>query len=231
MHRKYQHIFFDLDRTLWDFEASSHATFKELFIDFSLAGQISSLDDFLAHYHKHNYRLWEEYKKGHVSKEILRQKRFWLTLKDFGIKDQALSQALNREYIRRCPRKNILLPGALETLEYLRQHYQLHILTNGFEETQYIKMEKCGLNPFFKEVITSDSIGMQKPDKRIFIHALKKTGASFLNSIMVGDDLDADIRGALESGIDQVYLNPGEKTHQLSITYEIKQLIEMKTLL
>lgn len=231
MHRKYQHIFFDLDRTLWDFEANSYATFRELFRDYSLAGQISSLDHFLTNYHKHNYRLWEEYKKGRVSKEILRQKRFWLTLKDFGIKDQDLSRELNNEYIRRCPQKNILLPGALETLEYLRQHYQLHILTNGFHETQYIKMEKCGLNPFFKEIITSDSIGQQKPDQRIFTHALETTGASSLNSLMVGDDLDADIRGALESGIDQVYLNPNRKPHQLAITYEIERLVEMKALL
>lgn len=114
-----------------------------------------------------------------------------------------------------------------ETLAYLQKKYQLHIITNGFNETQDRKLVRSNLGKYFQEIITSESVGVQKPDPAIFEYALKKAGAQREESIFLGDSLITDMLGAKEFGIDQIYYNPEKKRHRESFSFEIRSLNEM----
>src|ERR1035437_959145 len=143
---KYKHLFFDLDRTLWDFDSNFIETFKEIFVKYALEQTgIPSLEAFTATYTGHNDRLWDLYRNDKISKEELRDTRFIITLNDFGIDNVALANEISEEYIFISPRKGILMPGTIEVLEQLKTKYHLHIITNGFEEIHKVKMEYAGL--------------------------------------------------------------------------------------
>mgnify|MGYP000393851695 FL=1 len=151
---KYKHIFFDLDRTLWDFEHNSHETLLELCKSYNLKekGVENSLE-FIKTYKNHNAKLWDLYRVDKISQKDLRRERFQRTLSDFGINDFDLSEKIGEDYIQVCPRKTKLYPFAIEVLEYLKQKYPLHIITNGFDKTQHIKLEHSGMKQYFDEII------------------------------------------------------------------------------
>jgi putative hydrolase of the HAD superfamily len=226
---KYEHLFFDLDLTLWDFDANSKEAINELFLEHSLELKgIASCEEFIKKYKVHNERLWDEYRKGIVDKAHLRVQRFNLTLKEFGINDLTLAESIGEGYVQKSPLKTNLFPHAIETLEYLQQYYVLHIITNGFEEVQYVKLENTGLKKYFNEVITSEQAGIPKPAKQIFDYSLNRAGTSAEKSIMIGDNLEIDIIGAKNAGMDQVYFNHGGVSHSENITYEIKSLKDLQ---
>jgi putative hydrolase of the HAD superfamily len=206
---KYKHLFFDLDNTLWDFEKNSHETFKELYT-YHLADQptIPSVEAFFNAYTIHNTRLCGLYRESKISKDELKDSRFLLTLKDFGIEDQKLASILSDEYTYRSPRKGLLFPDTIETLDVLKTRFQLHIITNGFEEIQHVKLEFSGLNNYFECLITSEQAGSKKPDAAIFNYALQQAGAIAEESLMIGDDLDVDIIGAKIIGMDTILFDP-----------------------
>jgi putative hydrolase of the HAD superfamily len=206
---KYKHLFFDLDNTLWDFEKNSHETFNEIYQN-NLAGhgKIPSVEAFIDVYTNHNTRLWGLYRENMISKEELRDTRFLIALKEFGIDDKTLANKISEEYIYRSPRKGILFPGTIETLEKLKDRFRLHIITNGFEEIQHVKLAFAGLDKYFECLITSEQAGSKKPDAGIFHYALGQAGASAGESLMIGDDLDVDILGARAVGIDTILFDP-----------------------
>jgi HAD superfamily (subfamily IA) hydrolase, TIGR02254 len=222
-----KHLFFDLDRTLWDFEQNSNQTLAEVFVQHIASKTDVTAEEFSQIYHKHNERLWSEYRKGAIKKEILRWKRFHLTLNEIGIKNEALARQIDEEYIYQSPLKTNLFPFTLDVLTYLKRNYTLHIITNGFSEVQYIKMNRSGLDPFFSNVITSEEAGFQKPDPKVFNYALVKARAVAKHSIMVGDDLETDILGAQNVGMKQVYFNPKKTPHTTPVTWEIAALSEL----
>ena len=229
---KIKHIFFDLDRTLWDFETNAYKTLSELYGDHALNKKgISDVNDFINNYKTHNERLWELYRDGKVEKDVLRSSRFKLTLQDFGIDDDLLANELGDQYIQRCPLKTHVFPFTYKVLDYLKEKYHLHIITNGFEEVQYIKLEQSKLLHYFDQIITSEQVGVKKPNPEIFRHALVKTFCKPDESIMIGDDLPVDILGAKAMGMHQIYFNPQKKNHQESIDFEISCLSQLQTLL
>ena len=229
---KIKHIFFDLDRTLWDFETNAYKTLSELYGDHALNKKgISDVNDFINNYKTHNERLWELYRDGKVEKDVLRSSRFKLTLQDFGIDDDLLANELGDQYIQRCPLKTHVFPFTYKVLDYLKEKYHLHIITNGFEEVQYIKLEQSKLLHYFDQIITSEQVGVKKPNPEIFRHALVKTICKPDESIMIGDDLPVDILGAKAMGMHQIYFNPQKKNHQESIDFEISCLSQLQTLL
>jgi putative hydrolase of the HAD superfamily len=208
---KYKHIFFDLDRTLWDFDSSSEMAFSEIFDKYNLFGKgIESVKTFQKAYNIHNEELWELYRVGKIEKENLRNLRFHLTLADFGIVDHELASNIGDDYLAISPLKVSLFPNALEILAYLQSKYTLHLITNGFSEVQFIKLKASGLDKYFNEVITSEDAGVKKPDVRIFEYSLQKTGAEVHESLMVGDDPEVDVKGAQNAGIDAVLFDPLE---------------------
>ncbi|MEI6815024.1 MAG: YjjG family noncanonical pyrimidine nucleotidase [Bacteroidota bacterium] len=225
---KYRHIFFDLDHTLWDFDKNCHETLTELYHHFQLDRHgISSIEHFIKTYLNRNEMMWEQYRFGKIDKETLRNKRFDYTFYDLEIDNEILARNLSDEYVLRSPYKTNLFPGTHEALSYLKEKYILHIITNGFKETQFIKMNSTNLTDYFSEIILSEDTGFKKPDPRIFFHSLEKADAKVEESLMVGDNLEADIAGARSAGMDQVYFNPKRVPHQQETTYEIHSLMEL----
>jgi putative hydrolase of the HAD superfamily len=206
---KYRHLFFDLDHTLWDFEANARATLQQLHQTMKLGERgVHDFELFYRNYLIHNDKLWDRYRKGFIRQEELRVKRMTLALLDFKIYDEKLSKEMSATFLQELPSRTILFPYALEILQYLRDKgYQLHLITNGFERTQHSKLKYSGLDVYFQQVITSEGSNSLKPEKEIFQFALDKTGATIEESIMIGDTIDVDILGALNAGMDQVFVN------------------------
>ena len=230
---KYNHIFFDLDRTIWDFEKNSEVTIAELLGHFGMTqkGKITE-DGFIKTYKRINQSLWMDYRAGKVDKQTLRSKRFHLSLMEFGIDQPELALEFNDAYVKQCSSKTNLLPHSKEVLRYLSKSYVLHIITNGFKEAQHVKLEKSGIRPFFKEVIVGDEVGINKPDPRIFHHAFNSSAAGPEESVMIGDDFEADIIGAKEVGMDQIFLKAGQgNTEPAVATYTVSNLEELKQIL
>ena len=232
---KYRHLFFDLDHTLWDFEANAHVTLKELHhtLDLEKRG-VNDFDLFHKNYLAHNERLWERYRNGLIKQDELRIKRMCLALLDFKIADDELAKEMSTRFLELLPTRTILFPYAKEILLYLKNKaYDLHLITNGFEKTQHSKLKHSGLDLFFKEVITSEGSNSLKPNKEIFEFALLKSGAAKEESIMLGDSFEVDIIGAMNAGIDQVFINhPGivtiPITNGIKPTYTVNSLKELE---
>lgn len=227
---KYKHLFFDLDHTLWDFDANAKATLYQLHLDLKLVDKgIHDFDLFHKNYLQHNESLWARYRNGQIKQDELRIKRMWLTLLDFQVADEDLTRQLSELFLQLLPTRTILFPDTKEVLHYLRaKGYQLHLITNGFETTQHAKLNYSGLGIFFKEVITSEGSDSLKPQKEIFDFALGKTGAQLNESIMIGDTIDVDILGAMNAGMDQVHVNYNNAPQNLKPTYSISTLKELK---
>ncbi|MCC5916690.1 MAG: YjjG family noncanonical pyrimidine nucleotidase [Cryomorphaceae bacterium] len=221
-------IFFDLDHTLWDFQKNSRETLEELFLQSSLPERSIAFEDFFQTYNRINDALWQTYREGKIKKEVLREIRFSQTLERFGVKDREEVSFFTEMYIQNSPLKKNLIPGTMELLEHLRDNdFKMHIITNGFREVQHTKLTRTGLYPFFSKVITSDDVGVNKPDSKIFHHALRAAEAKRNRSIMVGDHLLADIIGARRAGMQQAYYNPHRLSHSEKITIEIAELLEL----
>lgn len=242
-------IFFDLDHTLWDFEQNSKQTLLSLYQKYELSakivsGETISFDNFLSTFRNTINFLWKQHNEGLADKEKIRLLRFPLIFeelhkmkgkeKDFDAPlCQDLPKKLEEEYQYNCPRQPHLLPFALEMLIYLKsKNYQLHILTNGFEESQKLKLKHSGILRFFKNIITSDCTGFTKPNPIIFNHALTISNATPQNSIMIGDSFDADILGARSLGMKTVFYNPKQTTHIHSVaSYDISCWKEIEKIL
>jgi putative hydrolase of the HAD superfamily len=226
---KYKHLFFDLDHTLWDFDANARMTMQQLHIDFRLPEKgIHDFDKFHKNYLAHNERLWAQYRTGHIKQDELRLKRMWLTLLDFNIDDRELALQMNELFLQLLPTRTILFPDTIDVLQYLQDKgYGLHLITNGFEETQHAKLKSSGLAPFFKIVVTSECSNSLKPQKEIFEYALTKTGASVKESLMIGDALDVDVAGAFTVGMDAVHVNYNRVEQDIQPTYTIYHLKEL----
>ncbi len=206
---KYKHLFFDLDHTLWDFEANSRQTLEELYHSMQLGPKgVNDFDLFHKNYLVHNDKLWDRYRNGFIKVDELRWKRMWLALLDFKIANEPLAREMGVVFLDLLPTRKILFPYTTEILDYLTgKKYRLHLITNGFEKTQHLKLQHSGLDKYFTEVITSEASNSLKPHKEIFEFAFQKTGALQQESIMIGDTIEVDIIGAINAGIDQVHVN------------------------
>ena len=210
MDKKYKHLFFDLDHTLWDFDTNSQVVLGEIFTELDLVKYgIPSYEAFHKAYLPINSQYWAKFHHGLLTKDQLRIGRFVETLRRFKVYDIPLATTISSHYTERSPFQTALFPYAIEILEYLSSRYKLYIITYGFEEIQ----------------------GSQKPQKEIFIHAMEVAGASASESLMIGDNMQTDIAGARSVGMDQVFFNPNQLKTREKATYEISQLIELKNLL
>lgn len=232
MNKKYKHVFFDLDHTLWDFDKNSSETLSELFDYYGLQQKLHcNLDDFLNQYAEINLQLWHLYDLGKISKQDLRLKRFHQLFQLNKYYNNALATTIDEKYIQICPEKSHLIDGAIEILNDLKDKYTLHIITNGFEETQYRKLKSSKLITYFDTITTSENAQASKPQRSIFNYALKKASANYKESIMIGDNLKTDIQGSKNIGMDQVYFNAKKRVHNHKSTYEIFHLSELKNIL
>ena len=226
----YKHLFFDLDHTLWDFDTNAKHALTDLFEEFELHQRVTPLfNDFYEKYLVHNEILWDRYQKGFISADELKWKRMWRTLLDFKIGDELLAKGLSARFLEILPTKKNVFPYTMEILGYLSEKkYQLHLITNGFEKTQWSKLRNSGLDHFFTHVITSEASNSLKPKKEIFDYAMQKAGATLRESIMIGDNLDADIQGAMNAGMDSIFVNHINASTHLKPTFTVTHLNELE---
>ncbi len=231
--KQYKHLIFDLDHTLWDFERNARETLEFLFDKYELEGRSmkSEKGRFVDAYFRVNRQMWKLYDKSLVSKSEIRELRFKKVLQALNIKDVELSLILEDTFLSICPSKGNLIEGSMELLEYLSPNYQMHILTNGFLETQNIKIQTSKIAPYFETMTTSECSGYKKPNPKIFNFKLDKIKADKKDCLMIGDNLLTDIGGARRSGIDQLFFNPTRKKHAGKVTYEVSNLLDIMKLL
>ncbi|HLI92189.1 MAG TPA: YjjG family noncanonical pyrimidine nucleotidase [Puia sp.] len=229
---QYKHLFFDLDHTLWDFEANSRQTLEELYHSLGLYSRgVADFPAFHRRYLEHNDKLWERYRNGFIKVDELRWKRMWLTLLDFKIADEPLARTMDTLFLDALPTRKTLFPYTVEILEYLTgKNYRLHLITNGFEKTQHSKLQGSGISRFFEQVVTSEGSNSLKPHKEIFDYALRVTGAHPAESIMLGDSIEVDIQGAMNAGIDQVYVNHLGTEPAIRPTYMVHTLKQLENI-
>ena len=225
---KLNHIFFDLDRTLWDFETNSKAALVQIFDELKLSNHIPTFDSFYDEYRVVNADFWDKYSKGTISKAELRSGRFAQTLKKFSIKNDQLSHKLGERYVEVSPYQTNLFPETKETLiELKNNNHQLHIITNGFKEVQFIKLENSGILNYFDDILCSEEVGVNKPDPLVFKKALERTRAKSIESMMIGDDFNADVLGAEKCGIRGVLFDPHNHHEERSGVERIQSLKEI----
>ena len=230
---KYKHIFFDLDHTLWDFDANAKNTLEELYLNLHLAARgVDDFQHFYTQYLMHNEKLWNRYRKGLIAQADLRIKRMRNTLLDFNITDENLANDLNIQFLKYLPTRNVLFPGTFSLLDYLKEkRYRLHLITNGFEDVQHQKVKNALLEPYFSEVITSEKSKSLKPNPEIFHYAINATQAKISECIMIGDDIEADIKGAANLGMDQIWVNHIKRETDYVPTFEVLSLEAIKNIL
>ncbi len=225
--QKYTHLFFDLDHTLWDFETNSIQTLEELFQKYHLKENFNSFDQFYNIYEKHNEELWVLYREGKITKEKLNFERFFVPLSNAGIKNETIATDFANDYITVSPTKTALMPHAIDVLTELKKTHSLHIITNGFKKVQVIKLKNSNLDQFFNKIFISETIGASKPKTAFFEYAVKSANAIKKKCLIIGDNLETDIDGAINFGLDYVYFNPSKKQHDRTLMHEISTLKEL----
>jgi len=205
---KYKSLFFDLDDTLLDTAHNNKACIKEIYADYRFGRYYPSFEAFFDLYMPHNLMLWSKYRNHEIDRRTLITERLLHILRPMGIDDEAYALKINADFLQRTTTKTTLIDGAIELLDYLAPKYRLFILSNGFREIQYLKMKNAGLAPYFERTLLSEDVSIQKPHKKIFDYAFKNTNSKRTESLMIGDSFEADIAGAQNAGIDQLWLNP-----------------------
>ncbi len=230
--KEYRSIFFDLDHTLWDYETNSRETLIELYHAYDLFSKgVHGLDPFLDQFRKVNIELWDLYDRGQINSEAIRKERFKKVLEYFTAHSEKLNRELSNEYLSLCPKKGNLMPHAIEVLDYLSRRYRLTVITNGFEEIQHMKLTAGNLHGYFDHIITSQKAGHRKPAREIFDCALQFNSIQCHQAIMIGDNLIADIGGARNASIDNVFYNAEEIVHNDFPDFEIRSLLELQSML
>ena len=221
-----KHVFFDLDHTLWDFDRNSALCFQQIFNENNIT---LDLDIFLAKYKPINASYWKLYREEKVSKLALRYGRFKDTFEALSFKTSNNEiNVLSDAYIKNLTNHNYLLDGAVSLLDYLQEKYQLHIITNGFEEVQKLKLVKSNIDRYFKTVTSSEKVGVKKPNPKVFQYALEISGAKKEESVMIGDNYEADIQGAIEFGLKAIYLEDSNSIFLNNKVLKVNSLNQLK---
>ncbi len=227
---KIQHIFFDLDNTLWDHRRNAYLTIKELFEKEEIRLKYSiDFNEFHSAYHEINEKLWEDIRDGIIDKEYLRKHRFYDTFKRFEVDDEALSMYFEEHFLDKILNHNELVEGAEYILEYLKsKHYTLHIISNGFKEVTERKCILSGIDKYFQTITSADTVGVRKPRPEIFEYSLNLAGAEKENSMLIGDDWIADVIGAQRFGMDVIFFDVLKENRQEEGLKVIKHLLQIK---
>lgn len=204
--KNYRYILFDLDRTLWDFDANAENNINSLLDEYNIP--VKDKHEFYGKYNEINHLLWAAYEKGDLSKEMLRWERFYRTFLEYGIDDKGLAEKFGEDYLGNMPNQTILMPHAAEVLIELKERgCRMAVITNGFREVQHRKLANSGIDKYFDAVMISEEQGVHKPSPIIFKRALTAIGGIKSEALMVGDDFANDIEGAMIFGIDQFFYN------------------------
>lgn len=229
MNKKYSHIFFDLDNTLFDFTGASKKAFSGVLDYFN----IEEKEYTYAIYKRINKKVWQELEEGLITQDELREKRFRLFFEK--LKLNIDGNRANSIYLSELVEHSDLLDGALELLTDLKKHYTLFAITNGLKEVQRPRMQKTNTTGYFDHIVVSDEIGFIKPDKIFFDHAFApiKEETSKDRVLVIGDSLSSDIKGGNDYGFDTCYFNPKSLDNETGIDpkYEVASFEEIRKIL
>ena len=230
---KIQHIFFDLDNTLWDHRQNAYLTLKDIFKRENITEKFNiNFEEFHQEYFTINEKLWAQIRDGEIDKDYLRKHRFYDSFLFFGIDDFELSQTFEHQFLDEILNYNDLVPGAFQILEYLSEKgYILHILSNGFQEVTHRKCELSGIKNYFKTITSADEINIRKPHSEVYEYALNKANAKSEESMMIGDDWIADVEGGRAFGLEVVFFDVFNDNFEAEGVKVIKKLDEIKNLL
>lgn len=229
--KKYKNIFFDLDHTIWDYERNAVETLKELHEAFNLIEYHADIDRFCNQFLTINDEMWLLYRENKISRDELNFNRFALLIPELK-EDKQLINKICDFYLEEVAKKPHLIAGASEILDYLTQKkYDLYIVTNGHTKMQEQKIASSNIGHYFKKIYTSEHVGAKKPSKAYFEYAIKSSNALKRESVVIGDSYEADILGAKAFGLDQIFYNPLQIRVSIKPTFEIKEIIELKTIL
>lgn len=250
--KQYKAIFIDWDDTIGDFHGAAKLALREMYDKYNLSCYFTSHEEFVALYQPHNIELWDKYGKDLVTKEYLSIDRFLFPLmhgsyyknghtvqdgKNVTTQEVVrLAMAMSEDFLALTTVNFSLLPGAEDLVRYLAEKYPLTVVTNGFVEVQYEKFEKSGLRDCFTHIVLSEEVGCQKPNPHIFHEALRLNGLAAEDVLMIGDSWNSDIQGAINAGIDQMWvnekaMNDNEERMMHEATYVVKSLEEIKNIL
>ncbi|MDY0930068.1 YjjG family noncanonical pyrimidine nucleotidase [Chryseobacterium sp. CFBP8996] len=227
---KIQHIFFDLDNTLWDHRRNAYLTIKDLFDKEEITLKYNiDFEEFHSVYHEINEKLWEQIRDGEIDKEYLRKHRFYDTFKRFGIDDLELSMFFEEHFLDKILNYNHLVEGAQYILDYLKaKDYTLHIISNGFQEVTERKCILSKIDHYFQTITSADSVGVRKPNPAIFEYSLGLSDAKKGESILIGDDWIADVIGAQNFGMDIIFFDVLNENKEVEDMKVIKHLLQIK---
>ena len=241
--KHYKAVFIDWDDTIGDFIGAAKLALQEMYEKYNLSDYFASLEEFVSLYKPHNLELWDKYGKDLVTKEYLSFDRFFFPLmhgskaiqnSEFKIQNSsALAEQLSEDFLHLTTAHFSLLPGAEELVRYLAKKYPLTVVTNGFVEVQYEKFDKSGLRDCFAHIVLSEEVGCQKPNPRIFEEALRMNGLQAEDVVMIGDSWNSDIQGAINAGIDQIWIRKSKDPlpEGQSATYLVQSLSEVMEIL
>lgn len=227
-----QHIFFDLDNTLWDHRGNSEITLAQMFRDYHITEKHHiSFDEWHPVFYEKNELLWEQLRERHITKEQLRERRFKAPFAYFKVFDIALANEFETVYLDKMGDMTGTVEGANELLEFLKPNYHIHVITNGFEEVSQNKLNNTGLNKWVETLTCADELGIRKPDPRIFTLAMQKANAQKENCLIVGDDWIADVIGGIGFGWQAIFFDALHDGNEIENVPNVKKLMEIKDLL
>ena len=244
--KQYKAVFIDWDDTIGDFLGAAKLALQDMYEKYHLCDYFASCEEFVSLYKPHNLELWDKYGKDLVTKEYLSFDRFFFPLMhgskggerrlgDKAIRQEvaALAEQLSEDFLNMTTARFSLLEGAEELVRYLAQKYPLTVVTNGFVEVQYEKFDKSGLRDCFAHIVLSEEVGCQKPNPRIFEEALRMNGLQAEDVVMIGDSWNSDIQGAINAGIDQIWIRKSQDPlpEGQSATYLVQSLSEVMEIL
>ena len=247
--KQYKAVFIDWDDTIGDFHGAAKLALQEMYEKYHLSDYFASHEEFVSLYKPHNIELWDQYGKDLVTKAFLRVDRFlWPLLHGSKVKGEkgkvkgenlcVLAEQMSEDFLHLTTKYFSLLPGAEELVRYLAKKYPLTVVTNGFIEVQYEKFDKSGLRDCFAHIVLSEEVGCQKPNPRIFEEALRMNGLQAEDVVMIGDSWNSDIQGAINAGIDQIWIKknkePGAESPDTIVqtaTYIVESLSDVMNIL
>lgn len=228
-------VFIDFDDTLWDTKGNNKQVLKELYTLHNWGRGYSSFEHFGKEYYPTNERQWALYRQGEISKTELMYRRFALVLAPVGDVSERYIEEVNDYFLKRTAVMSGVVEGAIPLLDYLKRHYRVVIVSNGFREVQTSKMKASGIAPYIDDLILSEDAGCSKPNPLIFEYAYKQTALSPQDVVMIGDSWEADIVGAQNAGIPSIWFNPdrlktplvGDRSSARSPIYEVVHLSDI----
>jgi len=228
-----RHIFFDLDNTLWDYRRNAKITLEKLYEEYKIQENYGhTFEEFYPFYYESNEQLWADLRDQKVTKDELRARRFPEAFANMGVRNLDFLMEFEKRFVDEVTDTNYVVEGAEEVLEYLKDKYTIHILSNGFEEVTHDKIEKSIVKNYVETITTAEGAGAPKPDAIAFQTALDKAGATKGESVYIGDDWIADMIGATRFGMRAIFFNPLNENHLwIEEVPIVGQLIQLKNYL